>query len=254
MKFETIEATLDDDGVGRLTLDRPQKLNALDPTVLHDIIAATDWFNSKSDARVVLVSGRGRAFSAGFDLTSFSDGRGGGTETAHLGHRAVDALEAMHAVTVAAVHGHCIGGGVVLLMGCDIRIAGDDALFRIPEVDLGIPLTWGGVPRLVREIGPSATKDLVMTCRTVDPAEALALGLVSRVVPADQLELLASETATGLAAKAPFPLRTTKQQVATAARAWPVTADVSDDSGLIAASMTDPASIDAARRYLESRQ
>ncbi len=253
MKFDTIEVALDE-GVGRLILDRPDKLNALDPTLLGDIIAAAEWFDGRDDARAVVVSGRGRAFSAGFDLAVFSDGRGGGTETAHLGHVAVDALEAMNAVTVAAVHGHCIGGGLVLALACDIRIAADDAKFRIPEVDLGIPLTWGGVPRLVREIGPAASRDLVMTCRQVEPPEAQALGLVSRVVAADELHVEATATATTLAQKAPFPLHSTKQQVAAAARAWPSTVDVVDDSGLIAASLADPASVDAARRYLEARQ
>ena len=253
MTYETLDIDLED-GIGRLTLARPDKLNALDPTLLHELIAAAEWFDSHDDARVVVVSGRGRAFSAGFDLAAFSDGRGGGTETSHLGHLAVDAIESMRAVTVAAVHGHCIGGGVVLLTACDIRIAADDASFMIPEVDLGIPLTWGGVPRLVREIGPAATRDLVMTCRTVPAEEALHLGLVSRVVAAGDLAAEATATASELAEKAPYPLHSTKQQVAAATRAWPTSAGALDDSGLIAASLADPKSVDAARRYLERRR
>ena len=84
------------------------------------------------------------------------------------------------------MHGWCVGGGLVLAAVCDLRVAGRSARFSIPEVELGIPLAWGGIPRLVREIGPALTKELVMTCREFGPDEAKAAGFLNRVVDDDR--------------------------------------------------------------------
>ena len=124
-----------------------------------------------------------------------------------------EALEGMRALSIAAVQGWCVGGGVVLAAACDLRIAADDARFSIPEVDLGIPLAWGGIPRLVREIGPALTKELVLTCRPFDADEAKAAGFVNRVVPAKKLAASATELAESLASKASHALFSTKQHV-----------------------------------------
>ena len=94
-------------------------------------------------------------FSAGFDLREFNNPNQDGRNGAALGKQMADAIENMKAVAVAAVHGHCVGGGVVLVAACDLRVAATNTIFSIPEVDLGIPLAWGGIPRLVREIGPA---------------------------------------------------------------------------------------------------
>ena len=124
-----------------------------------------------------------------------------------------DAVERMSALTIAAIKGPCVGGGVVLASACDLRIAADDTVFSIPEVDLGIPLAWGGIPRLVREIGPAMTRELVLTCRPFDADEARSIGFVNRVVPRADLEAAVDELADQLAAKAPNVVRTTKRQV-----------------------------------------
>ncbi len=124
-----------------------------------------------------------------------------------------DAVERMSALTIAAIKGPCVGGGVVLASACDLRIAADDTVFSIPEVDLGIPLAWGGIPRLVREIGPAMARELVLTCRPFDAEEARSIGFVNRVVPRALLESTVDELAGQLAAKAPNVVRTTKRQV-----------------------------------------
>ncbi len=162
-----------------------------------------------------------------------------------------DAVEAMEAVTIARLHGHCVGGGVVLAAACDLRVAAVGTRFSIPEVDLGIPLAWGGIPRLVREIGPAFTKELVMTCRPFDAEEARNLGLVNRVVPSESLDAEVDALARELAAKAALPIRATKQHVdaITSAmvgrdRAW------SDAHALVSA-LLDPECRAAAARYLE---
>ena len=190
-EFQTIKVEVDGP-LGRLVLNRPERLNAIGATMLQEFVEAARWFDSHHELRVVIASGAGRAFSAGADLkdspAAAATPRTGNSwlfrrEAGQYGLRAADALEQMRAVTIAQVHGYAVGGGVVLTAVCDLRVAADDATFFIPEIELGIPLAWGGIPRLVREIGPAMTKELVMTCRRFSAAEAKAIGFINRVVP-----------------------------------------------------------------------
>jgi enoyl-CoA hydratase/carnithine racemase len=214
--FEATTIEVETDGaVGRITLARPDKLNPLGAVTLSELVRAATWFDGRPDVKVVVVAGAGRAFSAGADLAAF-DGTGDGPaprEAADLGRRAADAIEAMAAVTVARIHGHCVGGAVVLAAACDLRVAAATARFSIPEVDLGIPLAWGGIPRLVREIGPARTKELVMTCRPFDAAEAAAIGFVNRVVAESDLDAEVSALVSTLVSKSALTLRATKRHV-----------------------------------------
>lgn len=251
MHYETI--TVDIDGpVGTLALDVPAKLNALSVACLLELTDAARTFDRHEDVKAVIVRGNGRAFTAGADLAAFTGGAGSDRAGADAGRVMAEALTAMQAVTVAAIHGHCVGGGVVLASACDLRVAADDARFVIPEVDLGIPLAWGGIPRLVREIGPAATRDLVMTCRPFGAAEAQALGFVNRVVPASELHGTVQELARQLASKSAYTLRATLRAVDTAAEALVPTGGAWNDADSLAAARRDPESREAARRYLES--
>ena len=153
--FDTIEVA-SEGPIGRLTLARPDKLNPLSTKTLRELADAAHHFDTQRDIRAVIVSGRGRAFSAGADISSFgqaasNDGLGP-RDAAETGWLMARAMEQMRAVTIAAIWGPCVGGGLVLAGACDFRIAAVDTYFSIPEVDLGIPLAWGGIPRLVREI------------------------------------------------------------------------------------------------------
>jgi enoyl-CoA hydratase/carnithine racemase len=146
-----------------------------------------------------------------------------------------------------------VGGGLVLAAACDLRVAADTARFSIPEVDLGIPLAWGGIPRLVREIGPALTKELVITCREFGSAEAQSAGFLNRVVAESDLDRAVQELAAVIAAKPAMPAVATKRhvnavtdQMVGTVRAW------SDADGLVAG-LLDP-ECDAARRaYLSAR-
>ena len=208
--FDTIVATVDG-ARGMLQLNRPDKLNPLSAHTLHEIEQAARWFDEHHELKVVVVSGAGRAFSAGADLAAFT--QTAPMEERQIGWRMGRALEEMRAVTVAQVHGWCIGGGVVVVAACDLRVAADTARFSIPEVDIGIPLAWGGIPRLVREIGPAMTKELVMTCRPFDAAEAKAVGFLNRVVPEDQLADEVEGLVQVLVGKAKLALLETKAHV-----------------------------------------
>ncbi len=159
----------------------------------------------------------------------------------------------MSALSIAAIKGPCVGGGVVLAGVCDLRIAADDTVFSIPEVDLGIPLAWGGIPRLVREIGPAITRELVLTCRPFDAEEARSIGFLNRVVPRSDLESAVDELATSIANKAPSVVRATKRQVNVVLENMAATGGAWSDADLLGAAMADPEAKEAARRYLASR-
>jgi len=208
--FDTIVATVDG-ARGELRLNRPDKLNPLSSHTLHEIELAARWFDEHHELKVVVVRGEGRSFSAGADLTAFSTAAP--MEDRQVGWRMARAMDEMRAVTVARLHGWCVGGGLVVAAGCDLRVAADTARFSIPEVDLGIPLAWGGIPRLVREIGPALTKELVMTCRPFDAAEAKAAGFVNRVVPRESLDDEVEALVQQLLAKPKLALLETKAHV-----------------------------------------
>ena len=253
-QFATLKVSVEG-ALGHLTLARPERLNALSRQTLLDLGAAARWFDEQRDVRVVVVSGEGRSFSAGFDLNDFAkpDPEWSVRDTADLGRLMAEAVTAMRAVTIAAVHGHCVGGGLVLAASCDLRYAAGDARFSIPEVDLGIPLAWGGIPRLVREIGPAATKELVLTCRTFGPDEARALGFLNAVVAPEELAGHVDGIARSLAAKPGYALRTTKQQVNAVTEEMAGTGRNAADADALVFATYDRESRETSAAYLKSK-
>jgi enoyl-CoA hydratase/carnithine racemase len=251
--FETLNVSAEG-RIGTLTLNRPDRLNALSVQALDEIAQAARWFDQQSSVRAVIVGGEGRAFSAGADLNGFPQpGQEGLRAAADMGRCMADALEEMRAVSIARIHGWCVGGGLVIAAACDLRVAAEDARFSIPEVDLGIPLAWGGIPRLVREIGPALTKELVITCRPFDAAEALSAGFLNRVVSGETLQATALELARQVASKPAIPTFATKRhtnavtaQMLGTMRAW------SDADSLIAA-LIDPECSESREAYIKSR-
>jgi len=139
----------------------------------------------------------------------------------------------------------------VLAAACDLRIAADDVRFSIPEVDLGIPLAWGGIPRLVREIGPALTKELVMTCRPFDAAEAKAAGFLNRVVPADRLDDEVAALVAQLIDKSALTLTATKRHTNAVTEGMVGTARAWNDADSLVNALRDPESRAVATRYLE---
>lgn len=245
-----------DQRVVRVALNRPDRLNALSVVLLEEIIEVATWLNTRDDLRVAVLSGEGRAFCAGFDLDDFgrSDESTSPRRSADTGRRAAEAWSNTPQISIAAVHGHCVGGGVVLVSACDMRIAANDAVFSIPEVDLGIPLAWGGIPRLVREIGPALTKELVLTCRPFGAEEARTIGFLNRVVSAADLQSEAEKLAGELAGKPLFALRTTKEQVNAVMEEMVGTKRNAADADSLVYAMHDPESREASAKYLSQRR
>jgi enoyl-CoA hydratase/carnithine racemase len=161
-----------------------------------------------------------------------------------------DAIAGMRAVTVARIHGHCVGGAVVLAAACDLRVAADDTVFSIPEIDLGIPLTWGGIPRLMSELGPALTKELVMTCRPFGAAEAKGAGFVNRVVPSSLLDDEIEDLVSQLETKSAYTLFCTKRQIDTVTEGLVSTHRSWSEAELLLAAGRDEESRQAAIAYL----
>jgi enoyl-CoA hydratase/carnithine racemase len=258
MDFSTIEVSVSN-ARGVITLNRPSKLNPLSTVTLAELADAARFFDSRHEVKVVVVSGRGRAFCAGADLAAFSTGEGSAPSTSALrdaadaGRLMAHAIESMTAVTVARLHGHCVGGGLVLAAACDLRVAADDTYFSIPEVDLGIPLAWGGIPRLVREIGPAMTKELVMTCRPFSATEAHAAGFLNRVVPVAELDASVEALVSQLESKSLLTLSATKQHVNAVTEGMVGTARAWNDADSLVTALRDPESRTVAAAYLNRR-
>lgn len=198
--------------VRRLVLDRPEKLNALNDELRSALQAAIDELADRPDVRIVVLAGAGRAFSAGADLADRPAADTRAADAAGRRHasgrwqRLLDAFERLPQVTVGRLHGHTIGGGALLAVACDLRIAADDLSFSIPELAVGIPLTWAGLPRLVREVGLPRTRELVMTGRRIGAGEAERIGLVHRVVAAGGLDAAEAQLVGELLSQPAAPL------------------------------------------------
>lgn len=252
MEFDNLRVTADG-RIARLTFARPHRLNALSKDLLREIVVVCDWLNRQEDVRVVVVSGEGTSFSAGFDLGDFAERDANPRDGADLGRLATEALTEVRPLTIAAISGNCVGGGLVLAAACDLRVAASDVRFSIPEVDLGIPLAWGGIPRLVREIGPALTKELVLTCRPFGADEAKAIGFLNDVVAPDRVMPRALELAESLAAKPRYALTVTKQQVNAVMEEIAGTRRNATDAEVLVFAMHDPESREASQRYLRAR-
>ena len=202
-----------EDGVATVRLDRP-KMNALDVAMQEEIRAAALEVTERDDVRAVVLWGGERVFAAGADIKemaamSYADmvKRSGGLQSAF------SAVARIPKPVVAAVNGYALGGGCELTLCADYRIAAEDATFGQPEVLLGVIPGAGGTQRLTRLIGPSKAKDLVFTGRFVGAAEALALGLADRVIPADQVYAEALAWAGQFRGAAALALRAAKESV-----------------------------------------
>ncbi|SOD59203.1 short chain enoyl-CoA hydratase [Streptomyces zhaozhouensis] len=203
------------DGVGTLRLDRPP-LNALDIALQDRIRALATEIAGREDIGAVVLAGEGKAFAAGADIKEMTS-----MDQAAMIARARDLQDAFTAVArlpqpvVAALHGYALGGGLELALAADVRFAAEGTKLGQPEILLGLIPGAGGTQRLPRLVGPSRAKDLIFTGRQLTAEEALAIGLVDRVLPADQLLPEAHAWAAGLAAGPATALRAAKEAVDT---------------------------------------
>jgi len=217
----------EESGVAVVTLNRPDKRNAIDLAVVEALHAALDDLAARPETRALVLTGAGdKAFAGGADIRQLRDRS---RDDAFLGinARLFQKVEDFPWPTIAAVRGFALGGGCELAMACDLRVAGAGARFGQPESNLGILAGAGATFRLARLVGLGRAKDLLLTGRIVDAAEAERIGLVSRVVPDEEVLAAATELARTVAARAPLAQRLTKLAANTAARGGdPMVVDV----------------------------
>jgi enoyl-CoA hydratase len=200
-------------GVALVTLTRREALNALSYALLAELDTGLAALDADPDCRAIVITGTGsRAFAAGADVHELS------TETPSALHDAdpfavLDRVGALATPTIAAVRGFALGGGCELAMACDMLIAGDDAKFGQPEILIGVIPGAGGTQRLTRAVGRARAMELVLTGRRIDAAEAERIGLVTRVVPAEETVSAALELAAAIAALPPLAVRAAKAAV-----------------------------------------
>ncbi len=203
------------DGVATLTVNRPDKLNALNDHVVSQLHEAARALKDDPAVRAVILTGAGpKAFIAGADIADLAkQGVLQGRERSLSGQSMLRAFEAMGKPVIAAVNGYCLGGGCELAMACHVRIASENAKFGQPEVKLGITPGYGGTQRLPRIVGRGNALHLLLTGEQITAQEALRIGLVSKVVPADQLAAEADKLARTIIANGPLALKLTMEAV-----------------------------------------
>lgn len=205
------------DDVAVLTLDRPDKLNALSSALEQALLDALDRDDVRA-SRAVVIAGEGRAFCAGADVTEILDLGPAEIAAYYRGSgRVYEAVAALPQVTVAAIHGYCLGGGFELALAADLRVADETATFGLPEVGLGILPSSGGLARLVRMVGTAKARELALLAGRLDAGAAERLGLLVDVVPAGGAVERALEVAEVAAAQPALAVSVAKQVIDAAA-------------------------------------
>lgn len=216
--YETI--TLERRGrLALLTINRPDKLNALNSKVHEEGVAILDELRRDDSVRVLVITGAGeKSFVAGADISEF-EGKTPVTQRDSFHERSLfNSIDAFPKPVIAMVNGFCLGGGNELAMACDIRMASQNARFSQPEINLGIMCGGGGTQRLPRLVGEGRAMEMALTGDMIDAATAERFGLVNHVFPADQLEAETMKLAEKIADKAPIALQLSKEAVKFASR------------------------------------
>jgi enoyl-CoA hydratase/carnithine racemase len=263
----TVEA-----GVADVRLNRPDKLNALDPAMFAAIAEAGETVKADPGVRAVVLSGEGRAFCAGLDFSSFQamagagdtadaaaeEPTGGGTasigETSgritHLGQQTAYVWQEVPVPVIAAVHGHCLGGGIQIALGADIRIVAPDATLSVLEIRWGLIPDMTGTVTLPRLVGIDVAKELTWTGRNVSGEEAVRLGLCTRLSdsPRDDALALARELAT----KSPHALRGSKHLLDQSGTV-PLAEQLADERRTIGSLIGTPNQVEAVTAFFEKR-
>ncbi len=200
------------DGIATVTVNRPKALNALNQATLKELLCLFAEIRDDDSVKIVILTGAGeKAFVAGADIAEMqSIDAATGRQFALLGHQLAATIETLPKPVIAAVNGFALGGGCELALCCDIRLASETARFGQPEVNLGVIPGFGGTQRLPRLIGKGRACELLMTGDMIDASEAHRIGLVNKVLPAEDLLAAATKMATKIASKGPVAVSLVK--------------------------------------------
>jgi enoyl-CoA hydratase len=240
--------------VALMTVNRPDKLNALNVRTREEILAALKELGEDASVRVIVITGAGeKAFIAGADISEFTGKTPLGTREMMQKSRAFDAMEDCPKPVIAMINGYALGGGCELAMSCDIRIASAKAKFGQPEIKLGIIPGGGGTQRLARLIGEGKAMELILTGDMIDAEEALRLGLVNHVVAPEQLEAKTMEIAGKIAEMSPVAIQMAKKSVKNAARLG-LQAGLETETDLFILCFTSEDKEEGIRAFMEKRK
>jgi len=191
------------DRIARITLNRPETGNAINPQLARELIEVCSRINDNDSIRAVIITGAGdKTFCGGSEL-----------EEMRSGYNIAQAIADIEAPVIAAINGDALGGGLEIALSCDIRVAASQARLGLPQIASGIIPRQGGTQRLSRLVGKGKALELILAAETIDAEEALKIGLVSRVVPRESLAVETEALAQNIAAKAPLALRYAKEAI-----------------------------------------
>jgi enoyl-CoA hydratase/carnithine racemase len=200
--------------IGWLTFNNPARLNAVSLEMWEGLADIAQDFTADPSIRVVVVQGAGgKAFVSGADISEFENQRNSSNAAASYGAisaRGMQALKNINKPTIAMIHGYCIGGGVAVALNCDIRIASDSSKFAVPAAKLGLGYEYEGVRKLVDVVGPSFAQEIFFTARQFSAQEAVTMGLINRMVSANELEKYTQQYAETISANAPMTVASIK--------------------------------------------
>lgn len=216
-KFQHLQVKRDGPVV-EVTIARTEARNALDSVLMRELTDLARLLHRRADVQAVILTGGDTYFSAGADLKASAERLAAPTlldarEAVMAGPDLCRAWEEIEAVTIVAVEGYCIGGAFALALACDFRILGDGAYFRLPEIPLGMNMSWNSIPRLVTLVGPSRTKQIVMFGEAIDASTCHLWGLADEVTTSGEAATRARAWATKISSLPPIPVRMTKGAV-----------------------------------------
>jgi enoyl-CoA hydratase len=245
-----------DGAIGWMTFNKPERRNAVSLDMWEAIPEILQRFEADPAVRVIVLKGAGdKAFVSGADISQFEQSRS--TQEANAYYDSVSegadkALAECSKPTIAMIRSYCIGGGLGIAVGCDLRIAADDAKFGIPAARLGVGYGAAGVKKLMSLVGPAFTKEIFFTARHFDAAEAREMGLVNRVVPAGELERYTRNYCATIADNAPKTMNTLKRTVAELLRG--AEADLALCDSLVKDCFASQDYVEGRRAFMEKRR
>ncbi|MGH7554605.1 MAG: enoyl-CoA hydratase/isomerase family protein [Longimicrobiales bacterium] len=252
MDFETLLVSAEKE-VAVVTVNRPDKRNALNAVVRRELVDALDWLRDRDDVRVVIVTGAGdKAFIAGADIAEFAERTAIEQWESMLRRRVFEEIASYPKPTIAMINGFALGGGCELALACDLRIAARSARLGQPEIKLGILPGGGGTQRLPRLVGLGKAMRLILTGEMIGAEEAERIGLVDLVVDDTQLNARTLELAQTLATHSPIALQLAKAAVRMAAEA-PLTAGLAYERELFTTAFASDDRLEGMRAFLEKR-
>ena len=240
--------------IATLTIHRPEALNALNSALLDELSEVVQELSTNQEISVLIITGEDRSFVAGADIAEMAQYTPEeALSFARKGAGLFRRIELLPQVVIASINGFCLGGGCELAMACDLRIASEKAKMGQPETGLGIPPGFGGTQRLPRLVGIERAKELIFSSRIIRADEALAIGLISKVVPHDELMSQTMTLAQSIAAQSPSALRLAKDAINRGIQSDIDTA-LSIENDLFALAFASPEQKEGMSAFLEKRR